>query len=318
MHCGCSESFSRPWHSPVDGVLEALRGRRADLCNLGDRHPWPPHWFSCPDERSAQLITNRYAETSRRQREKDVDCRLRFPGQSTDSRLASSLLTARRRAKFEPKPERSDVTGDVNCGDKPQATLGACFPFFASPTWRSASGMTRPARIRGAVAQRCVIGEAGPGSHHALSGGSRPCRHRAVDRGQRCRSDRHRAAGSRRPLRHAPANYPRGSRECQITDLDDHVLRFGSDLRAGEPIGDCLDASGQRWLPDKMEAGARKRAGRKRRDSFVHSRPPPRPPGSAVSSASVHGRVRPADAPRTAVTAAASTGSAAGPHSRRT
>jgi uncharacterized glyoxalase superfamily protein PhnB len=50
-------------------------------------------------------------------------------------------------------------------------------------------------------------------------------------------------------LRHAPANYPWGSRECQVMDLDDHVLRFGSDLRAGEPMGDWLDASGKRWLP---------------------------------------------------------------------
>ena len=56
------------------------------------------------------------------------------------------------------------------------------------------------------------------------------------------------ARGAR--LRHAPANYPWGSRECQIMDLDEHVLRFGSDLRAGEPMGDWLDASGQRWLPD--------------------------------------------------------------------
>lgn len=56
------------------------------------------------------------------------------------------------------------------------------------------------------------------------------------------------ARGAR--LRHAPANYPWGSRECQAMDLDGHVLRFGSDLRAGEPMGDWLDAAGQRWLPD--------------------------------------------------------------------
>ena len=55
------------------------------------------------------------------------------------------------------------------------------------------------------------------------------------------------ARGAR--LRHAPANYPWGSRECQIMDPDEHVLRFGSDLRAGEPMGDWLDASGQRWVP---------------------------------------------------------------------
>lgn len=50
-------------------------------------------------------------------------------------------------------------------------------------------------------------------------------------------------------LRHAPANYPWGSRECQIADPDGHVLRFGADLRAGEPMGDWLDGAGKRWLP---------------------------------------------------------------------
>jgi uncharacterized glyoxalase superfamily protein PhnB len=50
-------------------------------------------------------------------------------------------------------------------------------------------------------------------------------------------------------LRHGPANYPWGSRECQVTDPDGHVLRFGADLRAGEPIGEWLDGSGRRWLP---------------------------------------------------------------------
>ena len=50
-------------------------------------------------------------------------------------------------------------------------------------------------------------------------------------------------------LRHPPANYPWGSRECQVMDLDDHVLRFGADLRAGEPMGEWLDGAGRRWLP---------------------------------------------------------------------
>jgi catechol 2,3-dioxygenase-like lactoylglutathione lyase family enzyme len=50
-------------------------------------------------------------------------------------------------------------------------------------------------------------------------------------------------------LRHPPANYPWGSRECQITDPDGHVLRFGADLRAGEPMGEWLDGDGRRWLP---------------------------------------------------------------------
>jgi hypothetical protein len=50
-------------------------------------------------------------------------------------------------------------------------------------------------------------------------------------------------------LRHPPTNYPWGSRECQINDLDDHVLRFGADLKDGEPMGVWLDGSGRRWLP---------------------------------------------------------------------
>ncbi|MDQ6886571.1 MAG: VOC family protein [Gemmatimonadota bacterium] len=49
-------------------------------------------------------------------------------------------------------------------------------------------------------------------------------------------------------LRHAPANYPWGSRECQVTDPDGHVLRFGGDLRPGEPFGDWVDGHGTRWL----------------------------------------------------------------------
>ena len=77
------------------------------------------------------------------------------------------------------------------------------------------------------------------------------------------------ARGAR--LRHAPANYPWGSRECQIMDLDDHVLRFGSDLRAGEPMGDWLDASGQRWLPAQVEAGGTQRMASD--DSQTHGRP---------------------------------------------
>ena len=55
------------------------------------------------------------------------------------------------------------------------------------------------------------------------------------------------ARGAR--LRHPPANYPWGSRECQITDPDAHVLRFGADLRKGEPMGEWLDGSGRRWIP---------------------------------------------------------------------
>ena len=50
-------------------------------------------------------------------------------------------------------------------------------------------------------------------------------------------------------LRHPPANYPWGSRECQVTDPDGHVLRFGADPRPGEPVGEWLDGEGRRWLP---------------------------------------------------------------------
>jgi catechol 2,3-dioxygenase-like lactoylglutathione lyase family enzyme len=50
-------------------------------------------------------------------------------------------------------------------------------------------------------------------------------------------------------LRHAPANYPWGSRECQVTDPDGHVLRFGADLKKGEPMGEWLDGAGRRWTP---------------------------------------------------------------------
>ena len=50
-------------------------------------------------------------------------------------------------------------------------------------------------------------------------------------------------------LRHPPTNYPWGSRECQVTDPDGHVLRFGADLRAGEPMGEFRDGAGTRWAP---------------------------------------------------------------------
>ncbi len=48
-------------------------------------------------------------------------------------------------------------------------------------------------------------------------------------------------------IRHAPTNYPWGSRELHVTDPDGHVLRFGSDVVPGEPVGDWLDRNGVRW-----------------------------------------------------------------------
>lgn len=50
-------------------------------------------------------------------------------------------------------------------------------------------------------------------------------------------------------LRHPPTNHPWGSRECQVSDPDGHVLRFGADLRPGEPMGAWRDGAGRRWLP---------------------------------------------------------------------
>jgi len=55
------------------------------------------------------------------------------------------------------------------------------------------------------------------------------------------------ARGAR--LRHPPTNYPWGSRECQVSDLDGHVLRFGSESKPDEPFGDWLDGEGRRWIP---------------------------------------------------------------------
>lgn len=50
-------------------------------------------------------------------------------------------------------------------------------------------------------------------------------------------------------IRHPPTNYPWGSRELHVTDPDGHVLRFGAELRHGEPMGEWLDGRGRRWLP---------------------------------------------------------------------
>jgi len=50
-------------------------------------------------------------------------------------------------------------------------------------------------------------------------------------------------------LRHPPTNYPWGSRECQVTDPDGHVLRFGAESTPGEPIGEWLDGRGRTWAP---------------------------------------------------------------------
>jgi uncharacterized glyoxalase superfamily protein PhnB len=53
------------------------------------------------------------------------------------------------------------------------------------------------------------------------------------------------AKGAR--VRHAPANYPWGSRELHIEDPGGNVLRLGSENKPGEPMGDWLDMHGIRW-----------------------------------------------------------------------
>ena len=56
------------------------------------------------------------------------------------------------------------------------------------------------------------------------------------------------AKGAR--VRHPPANYPWGSRELHVEDLDGNVLRLGSENKPGEPYGDWLDMRGIRWRRD--------------------------------------------------------------------
>lgn len=50
-------------------------------------------------------------------------------------------------------------------------------------------------------------------------------------------------------IRHPPTNFPWGSRELHVFDPDGHVLRLGSEVRRGEPLGPWLDEAGARWLP---------------------------------------------------------------------
>ena len=49
-------------------------------------------------------------------------------------------------------------------------------------------------------------------------------------------------------IRHPPTNYPWAC-EMQVEDLDGNVLRFGSDSKKNEPIGEWLDMYGKRWPP---------------------------------------------------------------------
>jgi catechol 2,3-dioxygenase-like lactoylglutathione lyase family enzyme len=48
-------------------------------------------------------------------------------------------------------------------------------------------------------------------------------------------------------VRHLPTNYP-WAYEMQVQDPDGNVLRFGSDSKKDEPIGEWLDMRGDRWV----------------------------------------------------------------------
>lgn len=56
--------------------------------------------------------------------------------------------------------------------------------------------------------------------------------------------EEYRAKGAR--LRHPPTNYS-WAYEMQIEDLDGNVLRFGSDPKANQPVGEWRDMRGGRW-----------------------------------------------------------------------
>jgi catechol 2,3-dioxygenase-like lactoylglutathione lyase family enzyme len=48
-------------------------------------------------------------------------------------------------------------------------------------------------------------------------------------------------------IRQGPTNFPWGSLEIQVTDLDGHVLRFASDGKEGMAFGPWMDAEGKLW-----------------------------------------------------------------------
>ncbi len=56
--------------------------------------------------------------------------------------------------------------------------------------------------------------------------------------------DEYRVKGAK--IRHPPSNYP-WALEMQVEDLDQNVLRIGSDSISDQPWGEWLDMHGQRW-----------------------------------------------------------------------
>jgi catechol 2,3-dioxygenase-like lactoylglutathione lyase family enzyme len=57
--------------------------------------------------------------------------------------------------------------------------------------------------------------------------------------------DEYRRTGAK--VRHPPTNYP-WAYEMQVEDPDGNVLRFGSDTKSNEPVGEWLDMQGNRWV----------------------------------------------------------------------
>ena len=56
--------------------------------------------------------------------------------------------------------------------------------------------------------------------------------------------EEYRASGA--TVRNPPTNY-QWAYEMQAEDLDGNVLRLGSDSKDGQPVGESLDMSGNRW-----------------------------------------------------------------------
>ncbi len=56
-----------------------------------------------------------------------------------------------------------------------------------------------------------------------------------------------RARGAR--IRQKPTNFPWGSREIQVTDLDRHVIRFASEATEDEPYGEFMNDEGELHSP---------------------------------------------------------------------
>jgi catechol 2,3-dioxygenase-like lactoylglutathione lyase family enzyme len=57
--------------------------------------------------------------------------------------------------------------------------------------------------------------------------------------------DEYRRKGAK--IRHPPTNYA-WAYEMQVEDPDGNVLRFGSEPKEGQPVGEWLDMLGRRWV----------------------------------------------------------------------